>query len=128
VIVIDTHVLFWIAAHPDKISTTARQAIDTADNLAVAAITWYELALLIERGRLDVRGDKTAALQQLATLVTTIGLDVSIASAASDLEAYPGFPRDPADRMIFATAQQRKLRLVTADGRLRDFSAQTCVW
>ena len=81
-----------------KISAAARQAIERADVLAVAAITWYELALLMERGRLDIEGDKTAALERLSPLVTTIGLNVAIASAASELESHLTFPRDPADR------------------------------
>ena len=53
-LLLDTHVLYWLwAGDTDRISATARRALDAADELSVAAITWYEMALLFDRrGRL----------------------------------------------------------------------------
>jgi PIN domain nuclease of toxin-antitoxin system len=64
----------------------------------------------------------------MAALVTTTPLSWRIAQRAAALGRSSEFPRDPADRLIYATAAERSVRLVTADRRLRAFSAEVCIW
>jgi PIN domain nuclease of toxin-antitoxin system len=97
-------------------SAEATRAVSEADELAIAAISWFELAWLAEHGRLTLRIPLRSWLEQLARELRTAPLTPAIAAAAVALP--PSFPRDPADRMIYATAREHGWRLVTKDGRL----------
>ena len=116
-LLVDTHVLHWWSAEPGRVSAAARAAIEEADEIAVAAITWYELGWLARRGRISVSLPIGTWLGQLAESVRTAALSPSIAATAVALPDT--FPRDPADRLIYATAVEHGWRLVTKDDRLR---------
>ena len=53
-VLLDTHVVHWWSAEPDRVSRTAAAVLDDADELAVAAITWFELAWLARHERIVV--------------------------------------------------------------------------
>jgi PIN domain nuclease of toxin-antitoxin system len=116
-VLLDTHALQWWSAEPKRLSRTAAQAISAADELAVAAITWFELAWLAEHGRIAVAIPARTWLEQLSSVVRTAGITPGIASTAASLPA--SFQGDPADRMIYATAVEHGWRLVTKDDRIR---------
>jgi PIN domain nuclease of toxin-antitoxin system len=88
-----------------------------ADELAVADISWFELAWLAEHGRIIVRTPISSWLHELAGYVRSVGISAAIAAAAVSLP--DSFPGDPADRLIYATAVENGWRLVTKDSRLR---------
>ena len=113
----DTHVLQWWSAEPDRLSMPALEALEGADELAVAAITWWELAWLAHHGRITVDLPIGTWLGGLARSVRTVALSPAIAATAVALpESLPG---DPADRLIYATAIENGWPLVTKDNRLR---------
>lgn len=116
-VVLDSHVLHWWSAEPDRLSSAARQAIEGAQELAVASITWFELAWLATHGRIDVSIPVGTWLDGLSGQVRTVGTTPSIALAAVSLSG--SFPGDPADRLIYATAMECGWPLVTKDHRLR---------
>ena len=117
-ILLDTHVLHWWASEPDRLSAPATQAIEAADELAVAAISWYELAWLARHDRITVAIPARSWLDGLAADARTVPITPPIAATAVELpEAFPG---DPADRLIYATAIERGWNLVTKDRRLRN--------
>jgi PIN domain nuclease of toxin-antitoxin system len=116
-ILLDSHVVHWWSAEPERISPTAATAIAAADELAVSDISWFELAWLARHERIVLGVPLPNWLRQLAGLVRTIPVTPEIASAAVSLPA--SFPGDPADRLIYATAADRGWLLVTKDGRLR---------
>lgn len=117
-VVLDTHVVQWWSAEPQRLSKLAAATIESADQLAVAAISWYELAWLATRGRIVVSIPIRSWLTGLASRVRTLPITASLADAAV---ALPGsFPGDPADRLIFATAVEHGASLVTKDGRMRN--------
>ncbi len=109
--------LQWWSAEPHRLSPTASRSIAAADELAVAAVTWFELAWMAEHRRILVAVPVRSWLEQLAPLVRTVGITVGIAHTAALLPAT--FPGDPADRLIYATAVEQGWRLVTKDDRLR---------
>jgi PIN domain nuclease of toxin-antitoxin system len=119
-VLLDTHVLHWWSAEPERMSAAAARALDDADELAVAAITWFELAWLAKHERIVVRIPVRSWLERLAGQVHTLGITPAIAEAAVSLPTT--FPGDPADRLIYATAIEHGLRLVTKDGKLRAHS------
>ena len=113
----DTHVLQWWSAEPGRLSATATSALEDAEELPVAAITWYELGWLARHGRISVSPPIGTWLDQLARSVRTVALSPSIAATAVSLPRT--FPSDPADRLIYATAVEHGWKLVTKDDRLR---------
>lgn len=116
-VVLDSHVLHWWSAEPARLSQTASRVIEQADELAVAAITWYELAWLAAHERIQPTVPVLSWLQQAAEHVRTVGITPAVAAAAVSLPS--SFPGDPADRLIYATAVEHGWRLVTKDRRLR---------
>lgn len=116
-VVLDSHVVHWWSAEPDRISTAAARVIAEADELAVADISWFELAWLARHERIMVAIPLAAWLQQLARQVRTIQLTPAIAATAVTLPS--SFPGDPADRLIYATAIEHGWPLITKDQRLR---------
>lgn len=99
-------------------SRTATDALVDADELAVAAISWFELAWLARHERITVAIPVRSWLEGLAARVRTIGVTPAIADTALSLPS--SFPGDPADRLIFATAVEHGWRLVTKDRRMRE--------
>jgi PIN domain nuclease of toxin-antitoxin system len=116
-VLLDSHVIHWWSAEPERLSQAASRAIEQADELAVAAITWFELAWLVEHERIQLTIPMRTWLHELAKHVRTVGITPSVAATAVSLPS--SFPGDPADRLIYATAVEHGWRLVTKDRRLR---------
>ena len=117
-LLLDSHVVHWWSAEPQRLSKVASRAVERADELAVAAITWFELAWLAEHERIQLSIPMRTWLRRLAEHVRTVGITPSVAATAVSLPS--SFPGDPADRLIYATAVEHGWRLVTKDRRLRD--------
>lgn len=116
-ILLDSHVVHWWSAEPERISPDAATAIAAADELAVADVSWYELAWLARHERIVLSVPLATWLRQLAADVRTVPVTPDIAAAAVELPS--SFPGDPADRLIYATAVERGWLLITKDRRLR---------
>ena len=117
-LLLDTHVVHWWSAEPHRVSGPARRALEEADELAIAAVSWYELAWLARHERITVTVPIRSWLQSLAAQLRTIGVTPAIADTAVALPS--SFPGDPADRMIYATAIEHGLELVTKDQAIHD--------
>jgi PIN domain nuclease of toxin-antitoxin system len=115
-LLLDSHVLHWWSAEPRRLSNIASAAVSEADELAVAAISWFELAWLARQERIVLTIPMRSWLDGLAAQVRTVALTPAIADTAVTLTAT--FPGDPADRLIYATAIEHGWRLVTKDARL----------
>jgi PIN domain nuclease of toxin-antitoxin system len=117
-ILLDTHVVHWWSAEPQRVSAPAREALEGADELVVAAISWYELAWLARHDRIVVNVPIRSWLEGLAAQLRTIGVTPAIADTAVSLPST--FPGDPADRLIYATAIEHGLKVATKDRAIRD--------
>jgi PIN domain nuclease of toxin-antitoxin system len=124
-LLLDTHALFWWATEPDRLGAPSRRAIEAADELAVAAYTWWELAWMARSGRIGHSIPPRALIAALARDVRTVPLTPAIATAAAELP--DAFPKDPGDRLIYATAVEHGWPLVSKDGRLHAFDAEGAV-
>lgn len=117
-VLLDTHVVHWWSAEPKRVSSSARKVLEGADELVVAAISWYELAWLARHERIAVTVPIRSWLEGLASQLRTIAVSPAVADTAAGLPA--SFPGDPADRLIYATAIEHGLDLVTKDRAIRD--------
>lgn len=117
-VLLDTHALHWWSAEPERLSGAATRAIEAADEVAVAAISWFELAWLARAERVALAIPVRSWLEGLGAMVRTAGITPAIADAALALPS--SFPGDPADRLIYATSLERGWPLVSKDRRLRD--------
>ena len=116
-IVLDTHVLVWAAADERKLGRKARALInrlwDTGE-VAVSAMTFWEIALLQSKGRLQTEVADWRA-QRLAAGLVELPTNGAVGIHAVELR---GLPDDPADRLIVATALAQRAGLMTADDKL----------
>jgi PIN domain nuclease of toxin-antitoxin system len=121
---LDTHVWIWTQEQPDALGTKARALLETTgDELCVSAVSSLEIARLVSGGLLELKGslDRWVRAAVDSIEARSIGVDHRIA-----IEAYklPGrFHKDPADRMLVATARINDLTLVTADERILAYRA-----
>lgn len=116
-LLLDTHVVHWWSAEPDRISKPAAAALAEADELAVADVSWFELAWMAQHERIGISIPVRSWLERLAAEVRTVPVTPSIAATAVALPSR--FPGDPADRLIYATAVENGWQLVTKDRKLR---------
>ena len=119
-VLVDTHTLLWIDSHPRLLSRRAAKAVRGAE-IIVSSVTWYEIASLVRRCRIRHRGSVRTWLASLTREVRSVPISPAIAATAAALEG--GFPEDPFDRIIYATAIEHGWALVTKDQRLLDYPA-----
>lgn len=115
---LDTHVMLWLRMGEARLGTKARREIDRAwqsGEVGVSAISFWELAMLKDRGRISFSEDVGLwRREQLEQGLNEIAVDGEIGIRATSLG---DFHADPADRLIVATALAGH-RLVTADERI----------
>jgi len=128
-VLLDTHVLLWTIIEPRKLSVRAHHAISNArseDAVAIAAFTLWELALLGERKRIGIFGSLESFLRQATEKVIVKPITSEIAALAARLPV--SFPKDPADRLITATAMAEGIPLITADEGIRAARVLPTIW
>ena len=123
-ILLDTHVLLWQEQGDRRLGPQTRRAIERAlqeNGAAVSAISFWEIGMRVEKGRLDFLLDLGAWRRNLLEHgLLEIRVDGEIAVRAGLL---PDMHGDPADRLIVATALEGH-QLVTADRRILDWHGQ----
>ena len=130
-ILLDTHVVLWLTVKPERLSKAAVRAIKRAergDGVAISSITLWEIAHLIDDGRVKVQGTTERFLESLCQ---GSGLGVRPITPEIATLAFrfpPGFPRDPADRLIGATARAHGVPLVTKDEPMQDCPLLDTIW
>jgi PIN domain nuclease of toxin-antitoxin system len=132
VIVLDTHaLLWWVEQGSGKLGSEARRRIASerrAGEIIVSSITAWEMALLIAKQRLGLAAELESWLSKVARIdrLRFAPVDNAIAIAAVNL---PGpIHRDPADRIILATARHFNAALVTADRQLHAYPHVNTIW
>ena len=130
VILVDTHVVVWLAFDQERISRKARTAIDearkNADGLAISDITLLELATLATRGRIRLDISLESFLQEVEARFVVLPISGRACARAMGLPST--YPKDPADRVIAATALVEGLSLLTADRAIRRSRTVQTIW
>ena len=118
-ILLDTHVAIWMIGDERMLGAQSRKIIRSAreeNKLAISAISFWEIALLVAKDRLELRGEASQLRKDLSTSgVVELSVTGDIAIGAVELA---NLHADPADRFIAATAVAHDAMLMTADSRL----------
>jgi len=130
-ILLDTHVLAWAVAEPERLSRTAASAIRRArmgTGIGLAAISLLELAVMFTRGQLRSQGSVENSIRLILESSGTLVMPITPAIAALATQFPESYPRDPADRLLGATARAEGLPLVTRDERIRSSPLLKTIW
>lgn len=129
-ILLDTHVLIWWAnGEHDRLSAAAIAAIEAEEQQRlVSAISCWEVAMLVERGRLGLNVDMERWLNLVASVPRLQLLPLSPAVAVASTRLPGTFHADPADRFLVAQARHLNIALVTADSKIRAYPHVRSLW
>jgi PIN domain nuclease of toxin-antitoxin system len=131
-IVLDTHVLIWWINGDSELSRSALKAIEAEQSgggeILVSAISAWEIAMLVERGRLTISREIGEWMDLIKSIpaVRFVSIDDEIAMQSV---ALPGdLHKDPADRFIVATARKFGAALATKDEKLTNYEFVETIW
>jgi PIN domain nuclease of toxin-antitoxin system len=130
VILVDTHIVMWMAFEGDRISREATAAIDDSrrrgDGLAVSDISLLELARLASEGQIRLPTGIELFLQEVERLFVVRPMTARICAGSTELPRT--FPKGPADRIIVATALVEGMPLITADREIQRSKLVRTIW
>ena len=129
-ILLDSHVVIWLALTPEKISpaaTTAIRELESAGtNSCISVMTIYEIANAIRLGRLQPIIPHQVFLNRIRSRFKVFPVTEMIAQCAAELPAP--FHGDPMDRIITATAIVEGCTLITKDEKIREAKLCKIIW
>ena len=123
-LLLDTCALVWLGMGGGGLSVAARRRIETAPSLCYSAISAWEIARLAKEGKVELFVEANQFLSDLSNQYGLVSIPVTdeIATFSAKL---PDFHKDPADRIIIATALLRNLMVVTGDGKFARYDVKT---
>ena len=130
-ILLDTHALVWWRDNTGKLSNNATSAIAKeaqSGTIVISAFSFWEIALLIEHKRLILPSALSIWMAEVEAThrMRLAPVDHQIAVASVRLPA--GLSKDPADRIIVATAMLLDIPIVTADHQIRAYPHVRSIW
>lgn len=129
-ILLDTHAWFWAVSEPERLSPKALKTIAAVEpgDRGIAAISIWEFVMMATREKVQV---SIALDRWLERAISDTGIIVFPLSPQVAIEScsLPGeFHKDPADRLITATARVHGLTLVTKDAKIIAYEHVTTIW
>lgn len=131
-LVLDTHVLVWWVSAGTPLSTAALKAIaaeqKSGGQILISAITPWEIAMLIRKGRMELTMDLDEWLAAIEARDAVRVVPISVRVAVQSVRLPGEFHSDPADRMIVALAREANAPLITADDKIRAYPHVRSIW
>ena len=118
--ILDTCALLWLASGDKKLSPSALKQISEAPSVYVSAISGFEIAIKVAKGKLKLPGPPQEWFENIVEHhgLAIFPLDLNVCIAAAQL---PAIHDDPCDRFIIAAAKTNELPVVTADERFEEY-------
>ncbi len=128
-LVLDTCAILWAVSAPQELSARAKKLLqDESSEVLVSPMSCAEIACLVERGKIQLDRHWKLWFRHFVELNDwrVVPVDLPIIEESYSL---PGeFHKDPADRILVATARLFDARLVTADQKIRDYPHVRSEW
>lgn len=124
-VLLDTHVILWWQADAGRLSVAAERLIASADTLLISPLSCWEIATLARQERVVLDRDPAVwigkLLQEPRVSVASLTPEAAVWAGLLDRHDFPG---DPIDRLIYGTALDLRVALVSKDERLRSFASR----
>ena len=130
-IVLDTHVWVWFVSNPELLSKAAKKAIDVSmeqKTIYISSISAWEVALLVAKKRLKLSTDVIDWIGKSERLPFFQFMPVDNSMAVKSVNLPQPLHKDPADRIIIATAITIAAPVVTKDEKLLDYPHVETIW
>jgi PIN domain nuclease of toxin-antitoxin system len=121
---LDTNIVLWASADPEKLSAAARAAIRRGP-LTASVVSHWEIVIKAGKGLIGM-GDPNAWWERAVELLAARTLPVRSNHVAA-LYSLPPHHKDPFDRMLIAQCAAEGMALVTSDAEVRRYSIPA-VW
>ncbi len=128
---LDTHVWIWWYMTPRKLSRRVRSLIRSPsryEELLLSAVSPWEFAKLIQKGRLGISCDPEAWIREALEMPRLRLVPLSPVVAYRSAVLPPPFHDDPADQIIVATAREENATVLTSDDRIRSYRHCRSMW
>ena len=130
-ITVDTHVIIWDALKPELLSSKAKNAIKSAnqlDHIILCEISLWEIAMLIHKKRINIPVPYIEFINLMKASNEYILQGITPEIAELSIQLPSEINQDPADRIISATSIIMNSPLVTADKNLRESKTINSIW
>jgi PIN domain nuclease of toxin-antitoxin system len=129
-ILVDTHVVLWLALEPARISRKAAGVIEetrhSGQGLAISDMTLLEIAVIESKSRIHLSASLETFLTEVESRFVVLPITGRVCVRAMGLPVT--YPKDPADRIIGATALVEGIPLITANSDIRKSKALPTIW
>jgi PIN domain nuclease of toxin-antitoxin system len=125
-VILDTCALLWLASRDKKLSRSALKEINEAPAVYVSAISGFEIAIKVARGKLKLPSPPQEWFENIVEHhgLALLPLELNVCIAAAQL---PPIHDDPCDRFIIAAARIGRLAVVTADERFEEYGVKVLI-
>jgi len=124
-LLLDTHIALWLDSGDDRLRASTRALIDgcwqNGGAILLSAITVWEIALLVDTGRIDLDVPVAAWIERFLDFPGIEAVPLGHQAASRSYRLHHLEHRDPADRLLIATAIELACPLVTYDERIVRF-------
>ena len=124
-LLLDTHIALWLDSGDDRLRPSTRSLIDgcwlNGGTIFLSAVTAWEIALLVDTGRIDLDIPVEAWIERFLGRPGIEAAALGHRAACRSYRLHHLEHRDPADRLLVATAIELACPLVTYDERIARF-------
>ena len=127
-LLLDTHVALWLDSGDERLRASTRALIDgcwlNGGAIFLSAVTAWEIALLVDTRRIDLDIPVEAWIRRFLERPGIEAVPLGHQAASRSYQFHHLEHRDPADRLLIATAIELACPLVTYDERIARFGAR----
>jgi PIN domain nuclease of toxin-antitoxin system len=121
-ILLDTHVLIWAVEKPEELGKNSKSLLEDGENeIFISPISTLEIAQLISSGRIELNQTLNSWLKKALKNLKVETVPFTHETAETAYKLPEPFHKDPADRILVATAILENLSLMTADERIVNY-------
>jgi PIN domain nuclease of toxin-antitoxin system len=127
-ILLDTHVLIWAVEKPEELGKNSKSLIEDGENeIFISPISTLEIAQLISSGRIEINQTLNSWIKKNLRNLKAETVTFTHETAETAYRMQEPFHKDPADRILVATAVLENLTLMTADERILNYKHASTV-